>query len=352
MFKQIIYFLLLAGLFASCEDIYSPAIDSVEGQLVVEALITNDTSFNLVHLSYARNYSSNQSVPVVSGARVELIDNNGIIIPGIEKEWGFFHFNTLPKVGRTYKLRIFLKKDIYESEMVVMPPIPVITSFYTEHIIKKTSESDGNYVPVGSLIQGREMYADMPISSQLSYYRFDVRSIVEWVYSPVPLSGPVPPPTFGWQSYFERNQFNLTGLKEFSQIGKIERYPLLMLAYDADYYLHSNDTLVPNGWILVFDQFGTSKESFEYHEKLNSQFAAEGYLFDPIQTQVYGNIACITDPKKFAFGYFDLNSHQQYRYYYDMSGLGGQMTLRQLFNFPDIPDWGRIIKSPPDWWEK
>ncbi|MCX6239826.1 MAG: DUF4249 domain-containing protein [Bacteroidia bacterium] len=351
MFKQLIYLSLLLILFASCEEYYTPAIDSVEGQLVVEAVITNNSSINFVHLTYARNFSDDQPLKVVSGASAELVEIDGKVIKGIENTWGYFTFNMVPVVDRNYKLRIFLKKDVYESEVVTMPPLPTISNFYAEHVEKTKNASDGYNIPAGFVIQGREMYADIPVTNLLSYYRFDVRSILEWIYIPVTAKGPSLPPIYGWQSYFERNRFNLAGPGKFSQIKNIEKYPLLMLVYNKDYYFHS-DTVTSDGWILIIDQFGTSKESFEYHEKLNSQFAADGNLFDPIQTQVYGNITCLTDHAKIVFGYFDLNSHQQYRYYYDMSGLGAEMKLRQIFRYPDISDFGQVDKSPPDWWEK
>jgi len=351
MSKAIMYFSLMIMLLSSCEAYYKPAIDTVKGQLVVEAMMTNDPSLNFVHLTQTRNFYDEQPPAVVSGANVELVEINGKVIKGVENVWGYFYFNVVPVVGKNYKLRIFLENNIYESEVVTMPPLPTMTKFYSEQVLKTIYSTDGSGNPIASLIQGREMYVDAPVTNALSYYRFNVRSILEWIYAPPGMNGPPPPPMFGWQSYYESNQFNLAGPKKFSQTGKIEMHPLLMLAYRTDYYLHS-DTLSSNGWILIIDQYGTSKGSYEYHEKLNSQFAADGSLFDPIQTQVYGNITCLTDPTKIVFGYFDMNSHQQYRYYYDMSGPGGLLTLRQIFRYPDIPDQGRILSFPPDWWEQ
>ena len=351
MSKAIIYFSFLLILLSSCEEYYKPAIDSVDHQLIVEAMITNDPSLNFVHLTYTRNFYDEQPAAVVTGANVDLVEINGNVIKGVENGWGYFYFDMVPVAGRNYKLRITLNKDIYESEVVTMPPLPTMTKFYTEQVMKKIYSTDGSGVPVSSEIKGREMYVDAPITNTISYYRFNVRSILEWIYYPPAKNGPPPPPIYGWQSNYENNEFNLAGPKKFSQIGKIEMHPLLMLAYNADYYLHS-DTLISNGWILIIDQYGTTKGSFEYHEKMNSQFAADGSLFDPIQTQVYGNIKCITDPTKIVYGYFDMNSYRQYRYYYDMVGPGAQLTLRQLFRYPNIPDQGRTVGTPPDWWER
>ena len=161
--------------------------------------------------------------------------------------------------------------------------------------------------------------------------------------------GPPPPPVYGWQSNTANDQFNIAGPKEFSQTGKIEKQPLIMLPYNEQSFLYPDSTFM--GWIIIINQYGTSRGSFEYHEKLNSQFAADGTLFDPIQTQVYGNITCKTDSSKTAYGYFDLNSYRQYRYYLFFYSPIGAVNLRQIFRYPSIPDSGSTVGIPPDWWE-
>lgn len=350
MSKALIYFSILLILLSSCEEYYTPDIDIVDGHLVVEAMITNDPLRNFVHLTTTQNFYDNQLPGAIVGARVELVEIPGKVIQGVENVSGYFYFNMVPVTGRNYKLRILLKKDTYESEVVTMPPLPTITSFYTGHAVKKEYRTDGYGVPVAYDIQGREIYVDLPVYNSLSYYRFNVRSVIEWIYTPQ-VEGPPPPQINGWLSYYETDKFNLAGPKKFSQTEIIEKHPLLMVSYKASDYLHS-DTLVSNGWILIIDQFGTSKGSFEYHEKLNSQFAADGSLFDPIQTQIYGNITCKTDPAKIVFGYFDMNSYRQYRYYLNLSGPNTAITLRQIFQYPDIPDSGQTEGLPPEWWEK
>ena len=124
----------------------------------------------------------------------------------------------------------------------------------------------------------------------------------------------------------------------------------MTLPYNAKELYLLPDSIM-NGWIMIIDQFGTSTGSYQYHEKLNSQFAADGSLFDPIQTQIYGNITCKTDPSKIVYGYFDLNSYRQYRYYLYISNPNAAIILRQIFSYPNIPDDGDQMFSPPDWWE-
>ena len=350
MRKKLLYLFFWLLLLASCEEYYKPAIDQIEGQLVIEAFITNDQSRNFVRLTKTRNFYSVQPSQVVSGARVELIEINGKITQGIEISSGNFTFNTLPVIGKNYKLRVLLLRDIYESEVVSMPPLPSIVGFYTGHIVEKVYVTDGYGSPHAFDVPQREIYIDAPVSDKLSHYRFSTRTILEWIYNPPSITGPPPPSIYGWQSFYQNEKFNLAGPKKFSQTEKIEKYPLLKLYYNASAYLQT-DTLFSNGWIIIIDQFGTSEGSYEFHKNLNSQFAADGSLFDPVQTQIFGNITCTSDPSKIVFGYFDLNSYRQYRYYLYISNSIGPGIPRQIFRYPIIPDTGKTVGMPPDWWE-
>jgi hypothetical protein len=296
---------------------------------------------------------------------VELIENQGNKIKSTESSAGYYLFNSTPVSGKNYFLRIKIVNDIYESEEVTMPPIPTITNFYTEHVVKKVYVTNGEGVPIPFDRQGREIYVDIPVTNSLSHYRFDVRSVLEWTWDSIPKPFSPTPTAYGWNSYKQNEKFNIAGPTNFSQTNIIEKHPLLMISYDPLDYLYT-DTLVSRGWILIIEQLGTSTGSFEYHEKLNSQFAADGSLFDPIQNQVVGNILCKSNPSNIVFGYFDLNSYQQYRYYFNLSIPPGVITLRQIFRYPEIPKENGImrtqpIKGPPDevppplpppvWWE-
>lgn len=344
--------LMLCSL-ASCEDAYHPKIDTVEGRLVVQGLITNDPNQNYILLTKTTSFYDKTPSETVSGATVNLVDGNGTIIQGKESSQGNFHFDTVPVTGQDYKLRILLDKDIYESEPVIMPPLPSVTNFYSERFEKSEYQTDAYGVPYSVKVIGRELYIDAPITPALSNFRFGMRSVMQWYYQP-PMLGPPPPfvpPIYGWLSLFPKYNYNVAGPKKFSESDIIEKHPLFFLPYSTSLLIKPDSTFL--GWIFILDQYGTSQGSFDYHEKLNSQFSADGTLFDPIQTQVYGNIKCITDPLKIAFGYFDLNSYRQYRYYlyFTNPSPGGSITTREITRYPYISEEGVTVEYPPDWWE-
>lgn len=357
MFRQIIYFSLSLMFFTSCEEYYTPKIDTIDGQLVVEAQITNDPSKSYVKLTKTVGFYANQTPTAISEAIVRLVDVSGNYVEGTQSGPGYFNFNTIPVSGNKYKLRILYNNDTYESEEVTMPPIPTVLSAYSENIVEIVYKSDAYGAVQAYDTQRRAVYFDLSANTDLSYYRFDSKGVIEW-YFVIPYKFPPPPPNipprptqiYGWESYSFNNNFNIAGPKPFSDNNKIEKHPILSLSYESSNYLLT-DTLTSVGWIMIIDQYGTSKGSYDFHDKMNNQFTATGSLFDPIQTQIYGNITCINDPSKIAFGYFDLNSYRQCRYFINPYLSESDIKVRQIFRYPVIPGDGQVFDIEPNWWE-
>lgn len=353
MRKELIYILFFAVLLVSCEEYYKPDLEVVPGLLVVESHLTNDPNQNYVKLSKALNfYSTNQEEKIV-GAKVELIEIGGQTSKAIEMSTGYFTFPKTPVSGKKYMLRITYQKDVYESDPVIMPPLPSIDSLYTNHKIMKSYRTDAYGVPEQIEISGRDICIDAPIKPSLEYYRFNWRSVIQWMYIPIPSPAEMipPPPVYGWISRYDNGIFNIAGPKQFSVSERVKNHPILFLGYDYRAHLDSSAQIF-QGWIIIIDQYGIPKESYDFHEKLNKQFSAEGSLFDPVLTQVYGNIHCKTDPGKIAVGFFDLNSYRQHRYFLYMGmRQDSKVYQRKINRYLDISDKDTVLGTPPEFWE-
>jgi hypothetical protein len=352
MRKELIYLALLVTLFVSCEEYYKPDLEEGPGMLVVESHLTNDARQNFVKLTMTRNFYATEQAEQIIGADVYLVEEGKVTWNGIDNGNGYYTFTKTPVPGKKYMLRLIYKKETYESETVVMPPLPKIDTLYTNHKVKRFYSTDTYGVPFLVESPGREICIDAPISPQLEYYRFNWRAIIQWHYDPPPVGGYPPPTLYGWISVYNKGLFNLAGPKEFSVSDKVQNHPVLSLAYDGVQYLDSA-TQVPEGWIVIIDQYGITKSSYDFHEKLNKQFSAEGSLFDPVLTQVYGNISCRSDKSKTVLGFFDLNSYRQYRYYLNIGmGTNNWANQRRINRYPDIPDRGFTTNGVyPDFWE-
>jgi hypothetical protein len=226
--------------------------------------------------------------------------------------------------------------------MVTMPPMPNILDAYSGDKTKQFYKyNDWNNGVMSFNFEGHNIYIDLPVTDSLAYYRFSTRLILEWL--------PVKLPYVGWSSIYENSNFDIARLQPFTQADTIKKHPLTWLSYDRRYFKLNNilnDQQYAVGWVIIVNQFGTSKESYEFHEKMNSQFAADGSIFDRIPGQIDGNIKCITDPSQIVYGYFDLNSYRQFRY--NIRFQSNQVV--QEFIYPDIPDYGTAGPGYPDWW--
>lgn len=341
---------LFGLLFVSCEEYYTPKLDVAPGMLVVESLLTNDLKQNFVKLTMTKDFYNTTQEEKITGAKVELVHIFGEIIQSIETTSGYFTFQKTPVTGEKYQLRITYQNDIFESEFMVMPPLPTIDTLYTHNKIEYSYRTDVMGGPVQIETAGREICINAPINPSLEYYRFNWRAIIQWVLPP-PIK-PFPPPSlFGWKSFYNKGLFNIAGSKQFSVSDQLKNHSILTLGYDGRAYTDSS-AQIPAGWILILDEYGISQASYNFHEKLNKQFSADGSLFDPVLTQVTGNIHCKTNPEKLVLGFFDLNSYRQYRYFLKFGNIENDKVIqRRLNRYLDIPDNGSQYGVPPDFWE-
>ena len=352
MKQRFIYLALTVTLFVSCEEYYKPTLEVVPPLLVVEAHLTNDLKQNFVRLSKSEDFYNVNQREEVKDANVYLEEVGGPTSLAVERETGYFTFKQTPVAGKKYLLRISYQDDIYESDVVIMPPLPGIDTLYTNYKIEKAYRKDSFGKLNQIQIPSREICIDAPITSELQYYRFTYQAVLQWTYTTKAAPGVQPVTYYGWVWKYDNGQFNITGPKEFSVSTQVKNYPILSLAYDKNVYLYEYDQSAM-GWIINIDQYGISRESYKMHEKLNQQFSAEGSLFEPILTQVYGNIHCKTDSSKIALGFFDLNSYSQYRYFINL-GLNenSKVIQRRLNRFAYIPKDTLIsVDTIPEFWE-
>ena len=350
MIKKIIYLTLVILLFVSCEEYYKPKIDAGPRLLVVDAHLTNDTSQNYVRLTLSQDYYSKDGVETISGALVYLIEVGGQPIPAVESSRGYYTFPQTPVPGRKYKLRISVQEDSYESEEVLMPPLPKIDTLTTNYKLEKTYLKNYYDNLEEVLIPSREITIDAPVTPELQYYRFSYRAVLQWIYNPLP-QFPPPPVLYGWKSKFDNGSFNTAGPSEYSNSSWVTNHPIVSLAYNNTLYLDSV-TQIGEGWILILDQYGITPQSYKMYEGLNKQFSADGSLFDPILAQIYGNIHCTTDASKIALGFFDLSSYRQYRYYLNFGKNENYKVIqRRLNRYPVIPHDNYLQGVRPFFWE-
>ena len=91
MKKVLIYIGLIVAI-SGCEDIYSPHLENADNVVVVDAVILQGASENIIKLNESLGFNENVArYPAVNGASVALVDNENNeydlpeISPGISK---------------------------------------------------------------------------------------------------------------------------------------------------------------------------------------------------------------------------------------------------------------------------
>jgi hypothetical protein len=84
---------------------------------------------------------------------------------------------------------------------------------------------------------------------------------------------------------------------------------LVFLPYNVDLSGTDSSTPVLNvGWIVSATLSSISSEAYKYYFSISEQLNAGARMFDPIPSQIKGNMRCITDSTRIALGLFEVTS--------------------------------------------
>ena len=318
MGKKIGYIILIMFTVFACEDVYRPNLDQVENKLVIEALMTNDTSQNFVKISKSRNFFDNSSIEMVSGATVELIDGQNQIYNGQETEPGYFTLDHASKPGEHYQLRVMAEGETYESDVEVMPALPAYDSIYSEseHVTKYFYSSYGE--PIAYDAEQTHTFIDLPMTDSLANYRFNLTKTLEWIIQPPAIFGPPPPNIYGWVNYGSAGNFNIAGPADYGTGDVIKRHSLIELTKRLDGLIspdYIDQDAYMDGWVIKVNEYGMSSKTYDYYRSMIDQLDATGKLFDAVYAQLEPNIHCVSNPDKTVLGYFEVSSYKYFRYF-------------------------------------
>ena len=130
--KHILFALMVAVTFSSCEDVIDLDLDNGKNQLVVDGFVNNDTTIQIIRLTSSAPYFSNVATPSENEASIRLKGPNNITYNFISDGDGNYQYDpkslgAIDSIGFKYKLEIDFKGSTYTSSSV-LNPVPVIDS--------------------------------------------------------------------------------------------------------------------------------------------------------------------------------------------------------------------------------
>ena len=295
----------------SCTEIYNPKIDSGAEALVVEGLITNEAGPFTIKLSKAGLYNSKSTVTYVGGAKLTIRDNLNQSFTLTDNLKGNYvtpdYFKT--KIGNTYTLFIETTNGfIYKSKpQKLLPPLSY-DSIYGIHTINKYIGQDNQLKSlVGSNI-ALNMFKSVATTDSLPLCRFSPVITVQYEYWE-----PSDSAWFWihkcWKSIPLNDTENITEDKSHSASAYIMGHslcftPVLMEGYG----MAEPAGFVETHYYLRINQYNINRDTYDYYTEANKQLTTSGKIFDPITSQLQGNLTCINSPSETVLGFFEASS--------------------------------------------
>ncbi|MCB2407360.1 DUF4249 domain-containing protein [Hymenobacter lucidus] len=293
------YYLLLLMLFSGCIDSYAPdVIEHPESFLVVDGFI-NSRGVTTIRLSRTVSLQNNGTIPVETKAVLYLEDEAGLRYPLVEGKAGTYQSAALT-LSTAKKVRLRIKtaaqKD-YASDYATVKVTPAIDSV-------SWRLQDG----------GVQIFANThDETAQSRYYRYEYDETWEF--------------TSAFNTYLEYNAKekkvqrrsddiyhcwrteNPTAIKLGNSV-KLARdimseYPITLLP--------SNSEKLGTRYSIIVRQYALSVEEYVYWEALSKNTENIGTLFDPLPTQLTGNVHNLNDASETVIGFVGAHSLEQKR---------------------------------------
>ena len=375
-FKNIKIIVGLIVVMCGCTEIYIPNVNQDSSMLIVEGLITNGAGPFTIKLSQSVPFDldSTSVYKPVSGAQVKIIAGKNISYQLTSAGNGIYNVPPVFKgtVGETYKLHIETADgNIYESNsqtLLAPQKFDTIQGYYTSQ----------NYMDVNknyNTVDGADIRVDLfnhvstAVTPPLCRFRTDIT--VQYTYE-----DPVTDATvwhwfyFGWNSFNLNGNENITDERSLSPQGAIKNHSLGFVPFGIKSYGYS---MPPSTQIRFYylrcKQYTINADTYNFYKAANNQLVATGKIFDPVTSQLYGNIKCINDPTKVVLGLFEVSSVTQSAFLIFSSESTKKILLTKS-NYIDIPPAGNkqykiLDKDPstvtvdstftpipfPSWWD-
>lgn len=295
--------LTLVVFFNGCVEPFSPPeVNSDEGYLVVDGFLNMGADTSTIVLSHTQNASAKTSVLMEAGAKINVEEANGATFPFTEKGNGSYFLPpvTLNMSGK-YRVRIKTKNSKeYLSDYVEVKNTPPIDS-------------------VALVLDTRQEAAIMQVNAHDSqnntrFYRWKFEETWEYrasLYSSLELvKGQIVSRKEDINTCYRtiKSANILLGSTIKLTQDVIKNLPLTTVQYSTGKLLIK--------YSLLVKQYGLTQDAFEYWTSLAKTTEGTGSLFDPLPSQVTGNIKCTTDGQELVFGYFSAAVEQKKRVFF------------------------------------
>jgi len=308
IFGLLVSFCCLSLILPGCVEPFSPPeVNTDEGYLVVDGFLNMGADTSLIMLSHTQSASLKTGVLMEPGAKISAEQENGASFAFIEKGNGSY-FLPPAKLSMSGKYRLKIETSNgkeYLSDYVAVADTPPIDS-------------------VALVPDTRQEAAFMQVNThdpqnKTRFYRWKFEETWEYrapLYSSLELAN----------GLIVARKLDINTCYRTIKSGNILLGSTIKLSQDVIKNLPLTTVLYSSGKLLIkysllVKQYGLTQDAFEYWTSLAKTTEGTGSLFDPLPSQVTGNIRCTSDAQELVFGYFSAAVEQKKRVFFT-PGLG------------------------------
>ncbi len=320
---KFLFAILFLTMLVSCEEYFVPEIDSQTSFFVFEGIITDKAGAQCVKVSKSVSYNNKSKFEMVSGFLIYIEGDNDFLFMLHEQQKGIYLSDSLAKgiIGVKYRMVAISPagKTYYSSfePLIAASPIDSISGVYNEKTILKYSEYEGYYEEIQP---GVQVQCNLNAGTNAAYYRYEYQQVFQTkqIYPTVPTATTVYIARPGSSLYYDYISVVNSKLYSNSQVvdnavsfvsNSIIEQKMVIDTVELDNNgnpLYEEDKIIymQCGFIMLLKQYSLSEQGFAFWETIYNQVNSTGQIFDPIESQVKGNIYCNDDETELAFGYF------------------------------------------------
>lgn len=367
---RITYLILVLSALAlfSCRTPYNPDVDTEQQILVVDAFISNQPQTSYVRLTLALPHDSSGNYQAVQNADVYITDKNDNIILFEEVQPGFFEpvdYNFAGALENSYVLTVTTEDgSTYESRpQVVLPdmqPVKIYGGYDKIEYLKK--DAFGNTVKASEKVCAT--YFDYAGIDKTPRFRYRSAQLVEF-FDIVDFRFNF----YRWKIEkdnslrFTDGDFNSSSINIYKQEvcyspaseGIYELGIMQNPNFDPEHpFIYSGDLKYFYEYkrIIEITQYRLNEDSYNFYRAVKNQSEAKGKIFDPIISQLKGNISCISDPSKLVLGFFEASSVSVSTFEIDRNSISGLVSFKRIDNIAQPSKDGFSLEVAPDFWVK
>jgi len=305
--KHILFFAWTALLFSSCLEPYAPPV--VNGNvdiLVVDGFLNMSTATASVRLSHALPLDSAGTPAVETNATVQLEEGNGPTIALANNADGTYIATGLSiDPSKKYRLHVLVGGKEYYSDYVDALQTPDIDSVTWRASDKDVTIYVNTHDATGktkyylwTYVETYEYAAPYPAGYEMKngepvYMSIEERTDICWKTTP--------------------STTILVNSSENLSSDLIRNFPITVLEAGSYPLSRRYSTLV--------SQRAISKEAYTFWLQLQKTTESIGSLFDPMPSQVVGNVHSATDVNEVVLGFFSASEEKQMRMFVKNSEL-------------------------------